>query len=607
MKKTIVLIVFLFIGAVSAQNLRFAWVTDIHIGNPIGATNLGLVIDSLNARNDISFVVASGDIAEKGKTSELEEAFTIFKKLRHPYYIIPGNHDTKWSESANTAFTAIFGGERFVADYNGNRFIGINSGIYWRGGGGHATPESRRWLDSVLNKTPNNTPVYFFIHHPLEPGNIDNWFKVTNSLRKKNIKAIFVGHGHSTKRYNFNGIPGFMLKASVSGAKDQGRFYGVVEIAPDSIRIFENGVGYRDARWTSIPADSSLTIPKVDSTQFVNYGVNLQWLNEMQTTFTAAPIIYKENVYVVSKSGFLFCLDSSGTARWDINLEAEVSSTPTISDDILYVATVQGDVHAINAITGAHVQAVGMEGPITSRLIVVPATYNGEKTKALLLGNSAGKLTALEVKSFVVIWENTEAQGMIESMPLYIDNKIVYGAWDGYLHCVDMATGLTNWKWSENINFYYSPAATNPVTDVSSVFVSLPDKNIAAIDLFTGKTRWKKSSFNAWESVGISADKKTVFVKSIDNVFYLVDAKTGNLKKEIPAGYGFDTVPCTPFNYAGYILFNTRSGMVYGIDASLKPKQLLFLGNSRVHQLAASQTRVVALTMDGTVAVFKLK
>ena len=45
-----------------------------------------------------------------------------------PYYIVAGNHDSKWSESGCNTFVKVFGYEHFDFEEGGIKFIGSNSG-----------------------------------------------------------------------------------------------------------------------------------------------------------------------------------------------------------------------------------------------------------------------------------------------------------------------------------------------------------------------------------------------------------------------------------------------------------------------------------------------
>jgi outer membrane protein assembly factor BamB len=166
---------------------------------------------------------------------------------------------------------------------------------------------------------------------------------------------------------------------------------------------------------------------------------------------------------------------------------------------------------------------------------------------------------------------------------------------------------MLNWKWTENRNFYYSPAAVTPVSDGKNVYVSTPDKFVSSIDLLLGKTNWRKNDFNSWESIGISSDKQRIFVKSITDKLNIVSAKDGRRIREIDAKFGLDTMPVEIIEVNGMIYFGTKNGMVFSIDEKYQLKPLLYLGTARVHSIKYLGDNTLSVSnMDGKIVVFKL-
>src|ERR671912_635941 len=94
---------------------KFAFISDTHIGSPSGLAeeDLKRTVADINTLTDIDFVIISGDITELGTWAELKAAKQILDGLKVRYYIIPGNHDTGWSESGGLGFTQIFGDDKF--------------------------------------------------------------------------------------------------------------------------------------------------------------------------------------------------------------------------------------------------------------------------------------------------------------------------------------------------------------------------------------------------------------------------------------------------------------------------------------------------------------
>ena len=135
------------------QRFRFAFLSDTHIGSPNGSAeeDLRRTVRDINAMDDIAFVVLTGDITELGTNGELALAKQILDSLDVPYYIIPGNHDTGWSESGGQGFVTTFGSDRSHFSYGGIRFIGCASGPYVRMSDGHVPRDAVNWLEKELS------------------------------------------------------------------------------------------------------------------------------------------------------------------------------------------------------------------------------------------------------------------------------------------------------------------------------------------------------------------------------------------------------------------------------------------------------------------------
>ncbi|MGE5681091.1 MAG: PQQ-binding-like beta-propeller repeat protein [Bacillota bacterium] len=597
----------------NAQPFRYGWITDVHIGSPKADEYLTNVVNDINKRPDIQFVIVSGDIGEKGMNAELEQTQKILNNLKVKYYVIPGNHDTKWSESGCSRFKEIWGDDKFNFDFNGVKFIGLNSGVFWRGGGGHFAPEDVAWLDTTLkNSTSNDQEVIFYSHHPLEK-ETDNWFLVTNILRNYNIKAALMGHGHANKIFQLNGIPAVMGRSSLADAKKPWG-YTIVENQKDSLFFYEAGQDSLLKLWGTVSKLNRLEIPQVDSTQFLNNGADIIWQTDLKTTLSASLLTWNDKVYSSSANGILTCFDLNGKKLWEFNTNGTICSRPVIAENILAVGTVRGDLYTIDANKGSIIQTVGLGETITSQLITID--YKGDKLliegskpgKVIIVGTSSGKMLCYDLHTLDPIWENNTAKGMIETQPLFAENKLVYGSWDGYLNCIDARSGVLIWRWTGNKNFYYSPAACTPVTDGKNVFVVTPDKFTASVDLLLGKTKWRKDNFQGWESIGISNDRTKLFVKGYTDKFYIVSADNGKIIKEINMKFGLDTTPNIPLDYNNNILFGSKDGYVYLIRPDYSYQPLIFTGTSRVLSVQhVKDNTFAASNMDGKIFIFSIK
>lgn len=606
MKKLFLLSILLVIYSsfLFSQQFKFAWVTDTHVGSAGGAINLAKVVADINAKN-FPFVIVSGDIAEKGRNSELEEAKQILDSLKSKYYIIPGNHDTKWSESGCTKFSELWGGNKFNFVYQGVRFIGLNSGVLLRGGGGHISSEDIVWLDSVLGKVKKDEPLVVITHHPLD-GDIDNWFEVTNRIKNNNVVALLYGHGHVNRQSYIAGFPALMARSILNDK--QGRWgYASIEFSKDSLFFFEEDGDTLTAKLGSVPLNEKRDIKKIDSLQFINYNANVLCQYDIKKTLSASLYVYEGHIYAAAYDGTVYCMNSEGKILWKTAINGNIVSKPVAKNNILVAGTVQGDIVSIDCQTGKIIQTLGVDDAVTSQLTATSIVADKDTINTFFVGTASGAMICFEFKTFQEVWRNTDAKGMIETEPLVVDDKIIYGSWDSYLYCIELSSGRIFWKYSGNNNFYFSPAACKPLTDGKNVFIETPDKYVTSVDMLLGKANWRKNETECWESGGISTDKKSLFIKSITNKFHIVSAKTGKIIKSIDCKFGTDTMPIEAIENSGNIFFSTKTGYVYIIDREYKLIPVLFLGTSRVHSVKqVDDNTFAASNMDGKIVVFKL-
>ena len=129
---------------------RFAWLSDTHVGSITAEQDLRAAVRDINTLTGLSFVVLSGDVTEYGSREQLTLAKEILDDLKIPCHVLPGNHDTKWSESGATDFPRIWQQDRFVFEHGGYCFIGMHQGPLMKMGDGHWAPQDVRWLEETL-------------------------------------------------------------------------------------------------------------------------------------------------------------------------------------------------------------------------------------------------------------------------------------------------------------------------------------------------------------------------------------------------------------------------------------------------------------------------
>lgn len=602
----------LFSITITAQH-TFAWITDTHIGYDSADVELEKIVKQINSYDDISFILATGDITEKSRNSEFDRSKEILDELEKPLLIIPGNHDTKWSNSGGAKFNEIWDEDKFIYKKDSTVYIGMNSAIPLRGGGGHFRPEDISWLKDELSRIDSSKEIIFASHHPIN-SDIDNWFKVTNLLRNHNIKVVLNGHGHKTAKNIYNGIPAIMARSTLSKNQDSYGFV-IVENLKNNINFYEVGKEAQPKFWGEIVKTDSLTIPETDSTQFIKGDVKISFKKDIKTTLVAPPLFWKEKIYVADYTGLVSCYNMNGRLLWDYDTFGDITGKPSIDGDKLIVSTVQGELTILEAKNGEQIETIGFD----EYLIAPPVIFNHKGTKnliipkqtksnsAVIIATASGKILCYDLETLQEIWINDEATDMIETAPMVIGNQIIFGSWDTHLYSIDANGGTTIWKWQKNESFYYSPAACKPVTDGKYLYFTTPDKMVYAVDLRLGTTKWKQKKYDAWESIGISKNKKRLYIKSVKDKFHIISAKNGKLIKTVKVKYGVDTMPITPIEHDGKIIFSSKNGYVYRITKKFRYKSILFLGSARVHSLQEiDNKRLMASNMDGKIVIFDI-
>ena len=610
MKKYLIVLLLFSAFGLKAQNYKFALLSGLEAGNPKAGVYLDSVITSINSDKEIKFVIIDGNITSRGRDSEFEKAKAILSKLKIPYYLIPGEKDLAWNQSGGLSITDNFDDDKFAFDYGNEKFIGLNSSLLWQRGKGHFRPEDLKWLDEQISQTSKDKRIIFYVFNPF--GNIDNWFKAINILRKGNIKLAVVGKTNDYGIFDSNGLRTLSIPSVFQDTVSKFWKYTVAEVNDDSLNIFERTKSDSLNFIYSLSLSDTLQIPEVDSAEFENYATKVLWRKSLNTTFVAAPIVAEGKILTVDYDGLLTCFDSEGKKLWDFDTFGNVASSPAVKDGYVVVATLQGDLFTLNFKTGEEIQSIGFDDAITSGLLLID--YNGSKElmvpkqtnskAAVVFGTSSGKVYCYDVETLQEYWENTAPKDLIKTTPIAVKDKIIFPSLDTYLYCLDAREGWMIWKWRMTNDYRKSPVFSSPVTDGKFIYLASPDENIYKIDLLLGKTIWAVSKYNAFESIGLSNDLSRVFVKSRKDKFFVVPVKTGKWGIEYKLNFGEDTTPTTPLEYNNTIFISTQSGNIYRIK-NKKYKKILFNGTaSPFTLLRVKDSSFGSINCDGSIVLF---
>jgi outer membrane protein assembly factor BamB len=589
---------------------RFAFLSDTHVGSETGAADLQATVRDLNSMTGLSFVVITGDVTEYGSREQLRLAKAILDGLTLPYHIIPGNHDTKWSESGATDFLRLWKEDRFVFDHGGFRFIGLHEGPVMKMGDGYWAPQDVRWLAETLQRLRSPAqPVIFLTHYPLDEG-IANWYAVLDLLKRYNTEAILCGHGHANHQYQFEGVPAVMGRSNLRAGKP-GPGYNLVEVKDGQMLFSERLSGQQTGRpWHTVTLEQHNYAAYTNQYARPDFSVNSRWPEvkeqwKYHTGFTIAstPAVWEDLAMIGDASGTVYALAlKSGEARWRFKTKGAVYSSPVVADGVVVVASTDGNIYALKAADGRQVWRFKTERPI----VASPVVAGGK----VYIGSSENRFRALDLVRGKQVWVFGGLDGFVETRPLVYEGKVIFGAWDQHLYALEADTGALAWKWQgERPGTLLSPAACWPVAANGKVFIVAPDRKMTALDANTGQESWRTGDYMVRESIGLSEDRSRVYVRAMRDFFYAFSTAAAAPEKvwERNGQFGYDINSAMLVEKEGVLFYGTKNGVLFALEArngAIRWEHKLGVGvMNTVAPLSA--TEVLTTDFEGQVALVR--
>ncbi len=595
-------------AAGAAEAFRFAWLSDTHVGSATGEADLRAAVTDINSMTGLSFVLVSGDVTEYGSLAQLGLAREILSGLNVPCHIIPGNHDTKWSESGATDFARLWGADRFVFECGGYCFIGMHEGPVMKMGDGHWAPQDVRWLRQVLQRMRyRQQPIIFVTHYPIDPG-IANWYVVLDLLKRYNTQAVLCGHGHANHQYFFEGVPGVMGRSNLRARGEVGGF-NLVEVRDGQMTLSTRMTG-RDTQppWHTVQlcrhnyAADTNRYPRPDFSINATYPqVKEKWVFKTGYTIASTPAIAGDIAAVGDGSGSVYGISTeTGKPRWKFHTGNAVWSTPATDDRRFVMASTDGNIYALEAVTGKELWRFHSTRPI----VASPAIGAG----TVFIGSSEGCFRALDLETGKLRWRFDGLGGFVETRPLVCGSSVVFGAWDEHLYSLDAQTGALRWKWrGDRRGTLLSPAACCPIEAEGKIFVVAPDRKMTAINAADGQQVWRTGEYVVRESIGLSEDRTRFYVRAMNDFFYAFSTAAAEPQKawELNARFGYDINSAMLQEKEGVVFYGAKNGLLFAIDAltgELQWEHKFGVGVMNT-VLPLSRDRVVATDFDGEVAL----
>ena len=597
---------------------RFAQLTDIHLSpnNPNPTEDLLRSIAQINATDSIDFVLVTGDIAEEGDRTTMEKVKSCLDLLKVKYYVVLGNHETKWSDSGCTAFGEIFGGERFEFEHKGFLFLGFNSGPLMRMAYGHVVPQDIRWMTETMDRYNSGNsrpvkPVILVTHYPMTAGDVDKWYEVTDAVRPYNIRLFIGGHYHRDRDLRYDGIPGILMRSNLRD-KDEKPGYGIYEITEDSILVYTQRIGEPKRQWAAFSLTDSYYDRNGKAEKYPDFSVNKeyaqvqeQWIVQTGAGIYCSPAVEKDKVFVGDDLGRLTAYAlKNGKKLWSFQSGKRIVGTPAVSEGIVVFGSADCKIYGLDAQNGNLLWTVEAAEPVLGAVTI----ENG----IAYIGASDHTFRAVNIRTGEVKWAFAGVRGYIETKPLVTDNKVIFGAWDNTLYALNKADGKELWKWTGGLTrMHFSPAAVWPVAADGKVFITDPQRAMTAIDIETGNTVWRTFQSMVRETIGLSEDKERIYSKTMNDSIVCYSTK-GNQPHKLWAsnvGFGYEHAPSMQVEKNGVVFGSTKEGLIFALEAATgKVLWKHKTGNSLISTVVPlDNNRVLFTATSGETGMLKFK
>ena len=629
--------VFSFLFAVIALSIvmqggvvRLAILSDVHVspGNA-NESKLREAVAEINA-TDVDAVMMTGDLTNEGSDVQLHNIKGILDGITHPLYVIPGNHENNWSQSACKTFNDLWGSDRFVFTVDSLVVIGMNCGPFMKMGDGHIKQEDLLWLDSTLNVMVKPGMLVLSVNHYPILDDLDNYRAYVDILKKYPVITHQCGHYHRWRLYETDGINGVMVRALDMGGGNYGYTLMNIDLDRQWIYVYNKVLG-RDPEvmfsyrinldyYTQVNCCVARDMWMWDSTGRYNAEKNRLRQPDIENSygheyqehikFKVIPVVAdnasiftrvgldEKNLYFGNSMGYCKAVDKkTGQLLWQYKTDAMLFSRPAVSDKYVILPTSDKRLIWLDKKTGKVKWQYEADGPYVA---------DGVVKDGVLYQGGFKTFQAWDVKRHRLLWHYDSINNYCQAAPVVDGNDVIFGAWDTYLRCLDRRTGALKWQWNNgNGANLYSPGNVVPVVTPERVVIVAPDRATTAVDRRNGTQSWREKNDNkVRESLGRSADGKVAYAKTMDGE--LVAMSTGDLYEllwKVDLGFGYDHAPCIVLEHDGFIYCGSRRGMLAVVNAATHQLEFTYrMGSSEVNGFEVDNNGAIYCSLiEGTI------
>ena len=276
--------------------------------------------------------------------------------------------------------------------------------------------------------------------------------------------------------------------------------------------------------------------------------------------------------------------DCDGVVRWTQALGGAVASSPAISaDGVVYVGAADGNLHALDGITGASLWQGSTAGAVQSSPVV-------GLSGTIYVGSDDNSLYAFNGTTHATRWAFATGGAVVSSPTVNSAGLAFVGSSNGTVYAVTLSTGLQAWAHATDGAVTSSPALAGDGT----VYVGSEDGKVYALDGSTGSSRWTFTAGAGVHSSPAVAADGTVIVGCRNHSVYALLGSNGAKRWQFDTGGPVLSSPA--LGTGGTVVVGSEDGYVYALNLSDGAEAWRFAAGSAV-------TSSPAVAADGTIYV----
>ena len=156
--------------------------------------------------------------------------------------------------------------------------------------------------------------------------------------------------------------------------------------------------------------------------------------------------------------------------------------TPTLIDGVIYVASSDGEVAAINAANGARLWRIELERPLSGGV--------GYHNRSLYLGGADGSVLQLSAEDGAVEWE-AAVSGEVLAAPVVSDDWVIVQTYDGKLLGFRSGAEEPSWTFTSDVPVLTLRGTSAPILVGGNAIAGFGDGKVVAVDVDSGNVSWE--------------------------------------------------------------------------------------------------------------------